>query len=360
MLLSIGQTFAAVTVYVDVRQTGPTTPAFGVLLTRVGKNVDAIYSVTAGYNGQPTLHAEEKITATAWTYTVSPVTDVTISPTSGNGSSATITAKSVEAGTYGIAVTFEVKFTITKYKADGTVDSTRIDGPYTGSGTFTLSVKNGKFNVFIEPKDMFIGQRNTLGIGEPAKVVVEKENVYDPPVEFDSMEAYENGNTLINVSNSNFVAGYDSGIAKIKVWAKINGVKEPETIGVSVIEPSGVTFEKVEKIPDPNPTLPQVAFAGFRANVYFLPSSVSFLNIEFNEGECPTQLDTGKYFSKLRNLLPHILPAKHEAGSTGPLTAGPTNDKHNKVNGADRVTSGICPSPLILTLLNLKRGRISN
>ncbi|MDR1382584.1 MAG: hypothetical protein LBJ67_01860 [Planctomycetaceae bacterium] len=58
------------------------------------------------------LHAEESLQSTQWTYTVSAGFDVIYSPISGNGSSVTMTAKSTEAGTYTMTVTFDVTFTI--------------------------------------------------------------------------------------------------------------------------------------------------------------------------------------------------------------------------------------------------------
>jgi hypothetical protein len=76
MLLSVGQAFGAVSVT-------------GAVLQSVGKNINAAYSATAGYNGQPALQAEEMVTGESWTHTAS-----------------------AAAGTYAITITFELTFTI--------------------------------------------------------------------------------------------------------------------------------------------------------------------------------------------------------------------------------------------------------
>jgi hypothetical protein len=333
-----------VSVYVNVSQTGPQAPVTGAVLQSVGKNINAAYSATAGYNDQPALQAEETVTGESWTYTASAGAGVVYSPTAqGTGSSATVTAKSAAAGTYTITVTFELTFTITKYKADGvTVDSTRTDGPYSGSGSATLNVKDGKFKVEIAPTDMFRGRRNTLGIGEPASIVVEQENPSDPPVSFDSMEVYENinsegGNTLIDIKSPSFKAGHYGGTAKIKVWAKINGIKEqvPETIGVSVIEPSSIITEKIVKIPNPSPPH---AYAGFIGRPYVLPITVSFLYTEVREGTYPSE-QKGYWAQKFPGGIPH------PDGNWADIVAGLTADKHNKVNWIDAIDSGVCRQP---------------
>jgi hypothetical protein len=375
IFLIVGQAFASVTVYVDMKQTGPK-DANGEVLVRVGKNIDATYLATASYNGQPTLYHEETIQSTNWTYTVSADAGVVYSPTqSGTGNSVTVTAKSAAAGTYTITVTFSLTFTIKTPQKDAQGNyvydvnnnqlfTTRSDGPYSGSGSATLNVKEGKFKVAIEPTDLFRGRRNTLGIGEPAKVVVEKENPSDPSVAFHSMEVYENTNsegastntnsadasTLINISAPSFKAGHYNGIAKIKVWATINNVKEgPETIGVSVIEPNGVKMINVQKIPDPRPDNPSLASVGFHAKVYLLPNTVSFLYVEINEGECPTERDQNKYFSKYRAAgFPIIYtPDKHDECEKVGFQAGPSIEKHNESMATDEVRSGTCPSPPI-------------
>lgn len=79
--LTLGQTLADVTVWVDMKQTGPTDPNNGAVIPRVGKNVYATYSASAGYNGKPTLHEEEAKTGETWTYDVAIGTGATGSPT---------------------------------------------------------------------------------------------------------------------------------------------------------------------------------------------------------------------------------------------------------------------------------------
>jgi hypothetical protein len=316
MFLSIGQTFAAVTVYVDIKQTEPSHLPFSGVETRVGKNVDATYSATAGYNGQPTLHAEEKITATTWTYTVSPVNDVTISPTSGSGSSASITAKSAEAGAYAITVTFEVKFTITKYKEDETVDSTRTE-EYTGSGSATLNVKDGKFKVFIKPDDNFPlyagdmdGYRNKLGVGEDANIIVEKEDGSADTVTFDY--ATPACSPSITINGSAIVAGNNSGSEIIQVYAVVNGVTEgPESIGVTVVEPNGIKYKEILRyrnldFTSPNfpPISPSVRGACFIADMFVTPTDVSFIGVSVGEDTCHSQRE-----GSLENLPPEEHPS---------------------------------------------------
>jgi hypothetical protein len=59
---------------------------------------------------------------------------------------------------------------------------------FTGTGSFTFKATDAPFKIEILPEDDFIGKRTTLGIGEPAEVVVSK---WDPKddraVEFVSM-----------------------------------------------------------------------------------------------------------------------------------------------------------------------------
>jgi hypothetical protein len=109
--LIVGESFAQGTVYVDVKQTSPTNSS-GAVQVRVGKNVNATYLATAKYNGQPTLHKEEKIQSTAWKYSVSTDNKVVYNPQSGDVNSVTVSAKSAEAGTYTVTFTFKVTFTI--------------------------------------------------------------------------------------------------------------------------------------------------------------------------------------------------------------------------------------------------------
>ncbi|MDR0610769.1 MAG: hypothetical protein LBG58_11710, partial [Planctomycetaceae bacterium] len=94
-----------------------------------------------------------------------------------------------------ITVTFSLTFTIKtpqknaqgnyQYDSNGNqLFTTRTDGPYTGSGSATLTVRNGKFEVKIKP-DVLIpqytgdsdGYRNKLGIGEAATILVSFHNV---------------------------------------------------------------------------------------------------------------------------------------------------------------------------------------
>jgi hypothetical protein len=283
VFLFIGQAFAVVSVVVDIRQTGPVNSTTSEVITRVGKNVDATYNATASYNGNPTLHAEEKVTGTEWKYTVSPVTDVTISPTSGNGNSASITAKSAEAETYGIAVTFEVKFTITKYKTDGTVDSTRTE-EYTGSGSATLTVTAGKFKVTLVPsdncKETATNKRSTsrFGLGETGTIEVEP---LDPNDALSDINISADPVTICEASPYSFTIKQIPGSATITVTAKVGGstIADKETYGVSAIAPTGMTA--VLKRNENNATM---VGSGMFIRVHFEPKDVSFSNSILGEG----------------------------------------------------------------------------
>ncbi|MDR2641228.1 MAG: hypothetical protein LBC74_00375, partial [Planctomycetaceae bacterium] len=352
ILFITGQTFAQVTVYVDVKQTGPSVG--GEIQARVGKNVNATYSATARYNGQPTLNREDTIQSTKWTYSVSSDNKVVYNPKSGSSDSVMVAAKSAEAGTYTIAFTFEVTFTIKKpvvdgqgkyqYDSNGNQKFDTYTKSYFGYGSEMLNVKDGRFKVEIKPKELFRGRRNILGIGELAKVVIDKETPNDPAVEFYYMDVEENINdegsaTLIGINGPDFQAGHYKGTAKIKVWAKINGVKEEkyETIGVSVIEPSGIFMEKLLSISN---TSTKGVLVGFRWQTYILPNTVSFSNVEFKEGTCPSETDKDKYWSK-------VFPrgCEHPESGWTRLFRGITPDKHNQLNSLDKVGSGVCSQP---------------
>jgi hypothetical protein len=299
IFLIVGQAFAGVTVYVDMKQTGPV-DSNGEVQVRVGKNVNATYSATAGYNGQPTLHAEEEVTGESWTFSVSSSADVNYNPNSGNGNSVTVTASSAKAGTYTITVTFSLTFTIKTPQKDtqgnyvydvnnNQLFTTRSDGPYSGSGSATLNVKDGKFEVKIKPNVLIPqyvgdtdGYRNKLGIGEDATLFVFPEEGSEDTVVFHTATSSD-----FWISGASFEAGPIAKQGTISVLACINGSAEPdgpETIGISVVEPGGAGI-----VQEPHSNIWHIhntGSVGFLGMIYITPDDVSFHNVTFQEREC--------------------------------------------------------------------------
>lgn len=238
--------------------------------------------------------------------------------------------------TYSISVTFKVTLTITKYKSDGTVDSERTESK-SGSGSAMLTVKNGRFEVKTKPAD-FISQyfgdangcRNKLGIGENATVLVFPEEGSGDTVEF-----YTATSTNFHMSGASFDAGVYAKQGTIDVYACINGAGEPdgpETIGVSVVEPTGMGLVKVgggvwhKK---------NSASVGFFAMKYLTPGDVSFSAVSVYEDTCPA-VTTG-YFSGYFDPpnFPHPIGIPHNCDHNIDLVS----DKRN-VYSQDTITSG--------------------
>ncbi|MDR1270821.1 MAG: hypothetical protein LBK82_15000 [Planctomycetaceae bacterium] len=140
-LFCVATAVADVTVSINnVKQTGPTDSS-GNVREKVDKDEQASYSLTGSYNGLPPMNAEERVTGSAWEYTISSGSNVTCSPKTGTGNSATFTASSSNSGTYTITITMKVILTITKYKSDmQTVESTYESQEYSKTTTVTLNV----------------------------------------------------------------------------------------------------------------------------------------------------------------------------------------------------------------------------
>jgi hypothetical protein len=174
--------------------------------------------------------------------------------------------------------------------------TTRTDGPYTGSGSATLNVRNGKFEVKIKPEDNFPlfsgdthGYRNKLGIGEDAAILVFPEAGSEDTVEF-----YTATSSDFWISGTSFEAGSIAKQGTIYVYACINGSTEPdgpETIGITVVEPQGVRQVKLTPVvtgngwivPIPNPDkklyLPNYCSVAMCVVSYLNPTDVSFNKI---------------------------------------------------------------------------------
>jgi hypothetical protein len=217
-----------------------------------------------------------------------------------------ITAKHANAGTYTITATFNVTFTIKtpqkdsqgnyQYDSNGNqLFTTRTDGPYTGSGSGMLNVKEGKFNVKLQPSSLhqFSGRSYIkFGVGETGTIVVEKENASDPYVPvFEKAESTNLVDFKLNNNNTGpgYIAGVKNGSSVIKVWAKINGTIEgPESIGVSVLQPKTIKFIKIDENRKKDGTMlsSNEAGAAFRAMIRVLPSEVSFVGITIGEEGC--------------------------------------------------------------------------
>ncbi|MDR1384488.1 MAG: hypothetical protein LBJ67_11700 [Planctomycetaceae bacterium] len=355
ILLVAGQIFAddvVVSVYVDMKQTGPVNSS-EIVQARVGKNVNATYSATANYNGNPVLHAEESLQSTQWTYTVSAGSDVIYSPSSGNGSSVTMTAKSTEAGTYTMTATFDVTFTIKTPQKDSNGNyvysngvqqfTTRTDGPYTGSGSATLNVKDGKFEVKIKPSVLIPqysgdtnGYRNKLGIGEETATIL----VFPEEDSEDTVVFYTATSSDFSVSGASFDAGAFAKQGTISVYANINGNPEPdgpETIGVTIVEPGGAGMVNLQKKPHPNP--PQnpgdayAPFVGMETKAYFLPNDVSFSRVEIQEGNIPSSREG--YFKQL-----YPNGYDHPEGDWFGISHNPIGPYYNEDIATDNVGGG--------------------
>jgi hypothetical protein len=337
ILLVAGQAFGDVTVYVDMRQTGPTNSTTGEIITQVGKGVNATYTATAGYNGQTTLNVEEEITNTVWSYTVDTDSGVVYSPQSGTGNSVTVTAKNTVAGTYSITVTFDITFTIKTPVKDSNGNyvynngvqqfTTRTDGPYTESGAAPLNVTNGQLKITLIPSDNFSPQRSytTFGLGETGTI-----NVESVPSGQQVTVTYTKSSdeTVCIAEIGAFTIKRNPGSATITVKAKIGNstVEEVETYGVAAIAPTGA-YQKVEST---NPLFPsnQVG-ASYLAETYLLPKYVSFKKLVVREGTT-NAVATGSLAS--------YNGLRHPVGKYVPIGNGNINDGCKKSESLDIIS----------------------
>jgi hypothetical protein len=221
----------------------------------------------------------------------------------------------------------------------------RTDGPYTGSGSATLNVKAGFFEIKIGAFDdkvngNYVRYRNKLGIAEKALVILFPENE-DDLVEFSRIDKGTNKNrknrNLLFGGNLTIDAGNYSGSTVVKVWAKVNGEEEgPESISVTVVEPSSVRIEKIEgsKI-----HVNGQASVGFWGITYIYPGNVSFKNINRSwEGYVPGKdAEVGGYFEYLSDE-----SKEHKKGQINHFLYYPQKvAERNRLNVEDQIGSGV-------------------
>jgi len=169
-----------------------------------------------------------------------------------------------------------------------------------------------QFKLEIKPEDDFNGNRQMLGIGEPAEVVVSEWSSISPPVVFLSIYATgvntNSSHTLTGVSNDSnhpstsrsFEAGHWAGSATLTVNVTVGGIPASDTIDIEVFEPVAVGLVQKPgtfKWHEHDNAEGGSASVGFKGVFVHMPSTVSFWKVQFREGTCPAE---GKGY-RLRN-----------------------------------------------------------
>jgi hypothetical protein len=258
-------TLADVEVIVDVGQTDPKDSTTGQIITKLGVNETASFSVSASYNGKPPLNAEEKVTGTTWTYTIYVTEGVTCSKSSGNEKSFTFTTSADRAQLHQITVIMKLVFMITKYKSDmTTVESTRQSSEYSGSDNVSLDVWN---KLSIDAKK-YIPLKSTLNPDRyPVTVTIEstQQSGEITLTASDKIKLFENstgGNGLTShswsasvASKTLYVQGFttntnenDQKLTASFSTANVNEVSS----NVTVVEVNIVTFRWLADMPSNN------------------------------------------------------------------------------------------------------------
>jgi hypothetical protein len=349
-------------------------PGHQTVKTRVSGSTEVIgtntaeYAIKAECDPKPRPNEEVKAVEPSWSITSSAafvppqgIIPVPTNPgdpsvnTSGSGGNWTAKVQSPNAGqweiTFTVKVVYKLKNSITDkyiYNPDGTVKTQE----FTGTGSCTFKSTNATFKIEIKPSDDFIGNRSNLGIGEPAKVVVSEWKQNDPKVTFVSMYATGTNTatpptaTLTGVSSDgsnpsgspSFTAGDYAGSATITVNVTIDGTAATDSIGITVIEPSGAviiqhpnTFKRHEKNEDS---------VGFIGTSYYLPNTVSFWKVSFREGSCRGE---GKGFYKRIDGLVHPEDVNHWLDCSKGISQ--ISGQPNTENSADEIWTGTYGSP---------------
>jgi hypothetical protein len=142
------------------------------------------------------------------------------------------------------------------------------------------------------------------------------------------------GGTLSSANGDHVRLTAPDRAANVKITATGSTGKVAD-ITFSVIEPSGVVQERAPGTKVWH--IHGVPSVGIRTNVYLIPSTVSFENVEVGEGDC-VGVVTGYYVGTPSDGMHH---ASHGAGAwvaVGAVTAG----KGSKVLARDTVQSGTC------------------
>jgi hypothetical protein len=170
------------------------------------------------------------------------------------------------------------------------------------------------------PKDR---ARTTVGVGEKVKLT------FSPG----SASWTASGGKLSSKSGSSVTFTAPDRAASVTINASGGGCKC--SITFKVIEPTGM---QMERVPGSHvwhtKGIPSV---GFHANIYIVPATVSFENIEISEDDC-TGAVTGYFVGTTLDGLHH---AGHGAGTwvtVGTVKAG----KGSRVDGQDTIQSGYC------------------
>ncbi|MDR1477519.1 MAG: hypothetical protein LBJ00_01095 [Planctomycetaceae bacterium] len=281
-------TFADVSVVVQVTSTYEV----------VKPGVTAQYTVSGSYNGTPSLNTEEEAGTVEWQYGGGNITaDATISPSAAEttwsaSNTRTISTISNNLGEYILRIYLKVRIQI-KNKTTGAhiryIEST-------GRGSAKLKVTNGKFKIVLVFDDDFAGRSKTrMGVGEGATITVE---AIDPVGGTTTIES-TSGTGNITVSGTSVTAGNFSGSGTITVTAKVNGkTATTETLGVTIVAPTGVRQEKIIPVdlhngwtvpvtnPDRKLYVSGYCSVGMRVASYLNPTDVSFHEIDVGEGTC--------------------------------------------------------------------------
>jgi hypothetical protein len=217
---------------------------------------------------------------------------------SGSGGNWTAKVYTPNAGQWKIIFTvksvYKLKNSVTNkyiYNADGSIKTQE----FTGTESCTFKATNAQFKMEIKPEDDFIGNRSSLGIGEPAEVVVSKWEQTDPAVVFISMTASGTNSatpptdTLVNLSVNSFNAGHYAGAATLTVNVTVGGTPATDSIGVTVIEPDGAIIVQANGTFKWHKT--NTGSIGFKGTSCYLPDTVSFWRVSFREGWCKATAD---------------------------------------------------------------------
>jgi hypothetical protein len=292
------------------------------------------YSITASYNGTPSIGTEEQFGTAEWQFGgASATAGSTITPSAAETTWSSSNTRSLT----GVGTTIDehiiycfmrVRFDITDKNTDAHIRYAE----YSGRGTAKLKITTGKFKIIVTPTDNFTGRsRHRLGVGETATLDVES----IPPgstvtiVSGTATEPNPSGTGTIEVAGMSITAGDYAGAGTIKVKAEVNGQISTESLQLLIVEPTGVQFIERSEYRNTydrvNPIPASMRGAAFCANTYVQPTDVSFQGLSFGEegegGKLGIEVKAERN-GNLKDLLPELHPAWYESAEGGNISTG--------------------------------------
>jgi hypothetical protein len=273
------QALAQVEVFVYVEQTGPL-DTDGNVKIQFNKYENATFRISCGYNGYPILNEEERITKEDWSYSIAYVAGIDCYPMSGNSDTATITVSGSKEDAHIIPVTMKVKFTITKYRQSGGIESTREES-YSKNGFIAANITPGKLKIELIPQVVFKNRSyTTFGIKETGNINVKSVENDFLRVEINSLTSKNTDLCNINLYGE-WCLEHKEGVVILMVKAQSghqNITYYEEPIALTITMPKAITVVKKSNYLDISTFN---VGAGIITSHYLLPKDVSFTNTIF-------------------------------------------------------------------------------